>query len=79
MQGDEKVQRTQERRDEYEERIAEKELRRQGKKMRRAEERDWKRRAEDDDIEEERLERDEPENAGGEMMVEAVYGTGRAE
>ena len=37
MQGDEKVQRTQERRDEYEERIAETELRRQEMKMRRAE------------------------------------------
>ena len=47
--------------------------------MRRAEERVWKRRAEEDDIEEERLERDEPDNVGGDMMVEAVYGTGRAE
>ena len=65
LQGEAKVQKTHEKRKDYEERMAEKECRKEGKRKKKEEERGRKRRAEDDDIEEERIREAVPEEDKG--------------
>ena len=61
MQDEGKVQKTQEKRKDYEERMSEKEAKKEEKRKKKGEERGQKRRAEDDEIEEERIREAVPE------------------